>query len=87
LVWQDPVPTDSRGYYYIDTRKGDREDEPVSAIEGTKERMDELADDIDRRRKAINEENVRGGRSRKSRRVKKRHVSRRAKRRTRRSKS
>lgn len=83
MVWQDPVPTDSQGYYYIETR----EDEPVTMIMGTKERMDELADDIDRRRKAINEENVRGGRSRKSRRVKKRHVSRRAKRRTRRSKS
>jgi len=82
LVWQDPGPTDSRGHYYIA-----REGEPVRIIVGKKERMDELADDIDRRRKAINEENVRGGRSRKSRRVKKRHVSRRAKRRTRRSKS
>ena len=83
MVWQDPGPTDSRGHYYIETREG----EPVRIIVGKKERMDELADDIDRRRKAINEENVRGGRSRKSRRVKKRHVSRRAKRRTRRSKS
>lgn len=83
MVWQDPVPTDSQGYYYIETREG----EPVSAIEGKKERMDELADDIDRRRKEINEENVRGGRSRKSRRVKKRRATRRAKTRTRRSKS
>jgi len=81
LKWIGPHLNDSDGYYYLDDPGG----KPVHLVQGTVDRLDMLADVIARRRQEINKENVMGGRRRKSRRVKKRHASRRAKKHTRRS--